>query len=71
MKMLTLTATLLCIAASGAFAKGHNQGDTEVPGMDVGTGTVATAQILGGVKGNRPDDKGPMGDNPATTNAGR
>ena len=68
---MTLTAATLCLAASGAFAKGHNQGNTEVPGMDdVGSFTVTNAQTEGGVQGNRPDDKGPKADNPGT-NAGR
>ena len=68
---MTLTAATLCLAASGAFAKGHNQGDTKVPGMDVGTETLTTSQALGGLKGQRPDDKGPSADNPAIEKAGR
>ena len=72
MKMIVLSAAVLCIAASGAMAKGHDQGNTAVPGAeDVGTVTVTNAQALGGAKGNRPDDKGPSADNSAAANAGR
>jgi hypothetical protein len=65
-----LAISILSLVATGAFAKGHNQADTAVPGMDVGTETVAASQSLGGIKGNRPDDKGPT-DSPAVANAGR
>ena len=71
MTKMTLTAVMLCLAATGAFAKAHNQGNTEVPGMDVGAETVTTSQILGEAKGNRPADKGPGENNPATDKAGR
>jgi uncharacterized protein YdeI (BOF family) len=62
--------TVISLLATGAFAKGHNQSNTEVPGADTGTETVASSQSLGGIKGNRPDDKGPT-DSPAIANAGR
>lgn len=65
-----LGAILAATAATGAFAKAHNQGNTAVPGENVGTETVTTSQALGGLKGNRPDGKGPQ-DSPAITNAGR
>jgi hypothetical protein len=65
-----LAISILSLVATGAFAKGHDQGSTAVPGEDVGTETVAASQSLGGIKGNRPDDKGPT-DSPAVTNAGR
>lgn len=72
MKLMTLTAAVLCVAASGAFAKGHDQGNTAVPGAEnVGSATVATAQAFGGLKGSRPDDKAPSEISPATENAGR
>ncbi|MCV2867467.1 hypothetical protein OEW28_02365 [Defluviimonas sp. WL0002] len=72
MKMIALSAAVLCIAASGAMAKGHDQGNTAVPGAeDVGSGTVANAQALGGAKGNRPNDKGPSAANLAAEIAGR
>ena len=72
MKTIVLSAAVLCIAASGMMAKGHDQGNTAVPGAeDVGSGTVSNAQTLGGAKGNRPDDKGPSAGNPATSKAGR
>lgn len=65
-----LAIAIMSIVASGAFAKGHDQGSTAVPGMDTGTETVAASHTLGGKKGNRPDDKGPT-DSPAVINAGR
>lgn len=65
-----LAISILSMVATSAFAKGHDQGSTAVPGIDVGTETVAASQSLGGIKGNRPDDKGPT-DSPAVTNAGR
>jgi hypothetical protein len=72
MKLFAIAAAVLCVTATGAFAKGHDQGDTVVPGAeDVGSLTVAGAQSLGGAKGNRPDDKGPSESNPAAGNAGR
>lgn len=72
MKLIALTATVICLCAPAAFAKGHDQGRTEVPGADnVGSGTVAGAQGLGGAVGERPDDKGPSASNPATDKAGR
>ena len=72
MKLITIAATVLCVAASGAMAKGHDQGSTEAPGAnDVGSTTVGSAQTLGGAKGNQPDDKGPSDSNPAAGKAGR
>lgn len=72
MKLIAITTAVLCVAASGAVAKGHDQGNTEVPGADnVGSVTVTNAQALGGAKGNRPDDKGPSASNPAASKAGR
>lgn len=72
MKYFVIAATALTVAASGAFAKGHDQGSTDVPGAeDVGTTTVTSAQALGGLKGNRPEGKGPSATNPASANAGR
>lgn len=72
MKWITLTAAVLCAAAPAAFAKGHDQGNTEAPGQqDVGSVTVDSAQALGGILGDRPDGKGPASDNPASENAGR
>ena len=65
-----IAVTILSVVATGAFAKGHNQGATAVPGMDTGTETVAASQTLGSKKGNRPDDKGPT-NSPAIANAGR
>ncbi len=65
-----LAVSIMCIVSTGAFAKGHNQSGTAVPGMNVGSETVAASQSLGGIKGNRPDDKGPT-NSPAITNAGR
>lgn len=35
------------LAATGAFAKAHDQGNTAVPGENVKTETVAAAQTLG------------------------
>ncbi len=58
------------LTAGGAFAKAHDQGQTAVPGANVGTETVATSHRLGELKGNRPADKGPK-DSPAVDNAGR
>lgn len=54
-----LTTVVISTLATGAFAKGHDQGQTEVPGESVKTETVAAAHTLGGGKGNRPNDKGP------------
>ncbi len=72
MKLIAITATVLCVAASGTFAKGHNQGDTSVPGaVDVGSRTVSGAQANGEAKGNQPADKGPSESNPAADKAGR
>lgn len=65
-----LAISILGMMATSAFAKGHDQGSTAVPGMDVGKETVAASQSLGGAKGNRPADKGPT-DSPAVMNAGR
>lgn len=78
MKMIAITATVLCVAATGALAKGHDQGNSDVPGAvpgadNVGSVTVTNAQALGGAGalGGRPADKGPSADNPAVENAGR
>ena len=72
MKLITLTATVICLTTPAAFAKGHDQGNTAVPGADdVGLVTVTNAQALGGALGERPDDKGPSTTNPAQTKAGR
>lgn len=72
MKKILLTAAVLCVAAPAAFAKGHDQGNTAIPGAeDVGSVTVTNAQALGGARGNRPDDKGPSANNPAAEMAGR
>lgn len=65
-----LAASVMSMLATSAFAKGHDQGSTTVPGINVGTETVAASQSLGGSKGNRPADKGPT-NSPAVTNAGR
>ena len=65
-----LGAIFAATAATGAFAKAHDQGQTTVPGMNVGTETVGPAQSLGGIKGQRPVGKGPSG-SPAIENAGR
>ena len=65
-----LAISIMSMVATSAFAKGHDQGSTAVPGENVGTETVAASQALGGIKGNRPDDKGPT-NSPAVTKAGR
>ena len=71
MKTTTLAAAL-CLAATAVFAKGHDQSGTATPGADdVGSVTVSSAQSLGGLKGNRPEDKGPSATNPAAGKAGR
>ena len=62
--------SIMSIAATGVFAKSHDQGSTAVPGENVGAETVAASQTLGSKKGNRPDDKGPT-NSPAIVNAGR
>lgn len=59
LKNLFLAAVVATAAAPMAFAKAHNQGMTDDPGQTVKTQTVSGAQTLGGVKGNRPDDRGP------------
>ena len=59
MKSITILAISATLMAGGAMAKGHDQGQTEVPGASVGTETVAAAHTLGGAKGNRPEGKGP------------
>lgn len=72
MKKISLTVAVLCLAAPVASAKGHDQGNTVVPGADdVGSVTVSSAQALGGALGERPDDKGPSAENPAAGKAGR
>ena len=70
-RMIVASATVLIMAAGMAAAKGHDQGSTEVPGMEVGSSTVAAAHTLGGAKGNRPEGKGPKANSPAKQNAGR
>ncbi|MDC0115933.1 hypothetical protein OAH97_00455 [Octadecabacter sp.] len=50
-----LTATL----ATGAFAKGHDQGRTDAPGTTAAD-TAAAAKTLGGSQGNRPENRGPL-----------
>ena len=69
-KAAALGAALAAVAATGAVAKGHNQGNTAVPGENVGAETVTTSQALGGIKGKRPAGKGPS-ESPAIENAGR
>ncbi|MCV2866382.1 hypothetical protein [Defluviimonas sp. WL0075] len=69
-RTILVTTAALCLAASGVLAKGHDQGQTDIPGVGVGAQTVGPAQSLGGAKGNRPDDKGPI-NSPAIGNAGR
>lgn len=65
MKYIALATAASLLAASGAFAKGHDQGSTEVPGADnVGSVTVTTAQSLGG-------NKSASAGNIATEKAGR
>lgn len=58
-RLITTTAAALLATVSIASAKAHNQGNTEVPGTNVQEETVATSQALGGIKGNRPDNRGP------------
>ncbi len=71
-RIIFTSVAALCMATTGAMAKGHDQGSTEVPGAEnVGSVTVATAQALGGAKGKRPEGGGPSADNPAAGNAGR
>lgn len=69
-RKILMTTAAVCLAATGAFAKAHDQGQTNVPGQNVGAETVGPAQTLGGARGNRPADKGPT-NNPAVGNAGR
>ena len=72
MRLIAIAAAAAIVAGTGAFAKGHSQGGTEIPGADdVGSTTVVNAQALGGAKGERPDDKGPSDENPAADEAGR
>ncbi len=72
MKRTIVTSTVIIMIASGsAIAKGHDQGSTEIPGMDVGATTVSAAHTLGSAKGNRPEGKGPAANSPAKANAGR
>ncbi len=60
-KSLGLTTLLIVGMTTGmASAKAHNQGNTEVPGTNVGSQTVSTSHVLGGIKGQRPTDKGPV-----------
>jgi hypothetical protein len=67
-KKITAAVLALSFVATGALAKGHDQGNTEMPGTTVGA-TVAASQSLGAIKGNRPDERGP--DNGAALVAGR
>ena len=69
-KAAALGTVLAAAIATGALAKAHNQGNTAVPGENVGAETVTTSQALGGLKGKRPADKGPSA-SPAIENAGR
>ena len=69
-RAILILAAAMFLTANGAFAKAHDQGQTEVPGKSVGTETVAAAQTLGGARGNRPADKGPS-NSPAVNKAGR
>lgn len=70
-RIIFTSLAVFCMATTGAMAKGHNQGNTAVPGAeDVGSVTVASAQTLGSAKGNRPEGKGPGVDSPAADNAG-
>ena len=59
MNRIAIASLVAATLATGAFAKGHNQADTAVPGQDAGA-TSAAAQTLGSAKGNRPADKTPM-----------
>ena len=70
-RIIVASATVLIMEAGMAAAKGHDQGSTDVPGMDVGGSTVAAAHTLGGAKGNRPKGKGPLASSPAKSKAGR
>ena len=56
----TLTVALFSIAATGAFAKGHDQsqGADGTPGANAGSETVAAAQTLGATLGNGQDKSG-------------
>lgn len=67
-RAILIIAAAIFMIANGAFAKGHDQGQTDVPGKSVGTETVAAAHTLGGAKGNRPADKG-LSDRPASSTA--
>ncbi len=58
-KLTSIAAAALLLASGSAFAKAHNQGNTEVPGESVGTETAGPAQTLGSAKGQRPADKTP------------
>jgi hypothetical protein len=62
----TLVLALGAVTAPGAFAKGHDQGQTDTPGANVGAETVSSAQTLGAARGN---GKGP-GMTPAGVNPG-
>ncbi len=59
MMKTVLSAIAISALATGAIAKGHDQGQTDVPGQSVKSETVAPAHTLGGARGNRPADKGP------------
>lgn len=71
MKPVVITAALMSLAAPAAFAKGHDQSNTEVPGANVVAETVGPAQTLGRGLDNRPEDKGPKADKPGKSRGGR
>ena len=56
----TFTAALFTIAATSAFAKGHDQsqGADGTPGTNAGSETAAAAQTLGAALGNGQDNSG-------------
>ena len=67
----TLTAALFTIAATGAFAKGHDQsqGFDGTPGANAGSETAAAAQTLGAALGNGQDKSGKARGNSGQANA--
>jgi hypothetical protein len=58
-KAAMMSAAVVILTTTVSFAKGHDQGQTEQPGDNVKSETVAPAHTLGGTRGNRPEDKGP------------
>ena len=61
-KTFLAAATAATLALSGtAFAKAHNQGDTNAPGSNVGAETASSAQTLGGALGNGKPAQGNLG----------